>query len=157
MRLTKEEILAKAEQAPRPLPSADQRKANVKARKEQRTTTAGPGWFNMPVAKMEDLDERTKADLRLLSLRSALDPKVRYRSNDRPGATPFFHVGTVVSDASGFYSDRIPKRQRGSTLVDTLLKDVQRKQYLKRKYEELQTRAMAGSRGQRQRKPWQKR
>ncbi|WAR30372.1 TDIF2-like protein [Mya arenaria] len=80
----------------------------------EREKTKGGKWFNMPATEIED--ER-KHDLEVLQMRN---------------------FGRVVEDPTDFYSSRIPKRQRKSTIVEELLADSQFRQYNKRKYEEVQ-------------------
>ena len=91
-------------------------------RRSERERTAGGDWFNM--AKPELTDEKKK-DLELLKMRKVLDTKTFYKKNDIQEFPKYFEVGTVVDNATDFYSDRIPKRQRKQTLVDELLADEQ--------------------------------
>ncbi|XP_052790177.1 deoxynucleotidyltransferase terminal-interacting protein 2-like [Mya arenaria] len=106
-----------------------------KQRKVEREKTKGGKWFNMPATEIED--ER-KHDLEVLQMRNVLDPKRFYKANDLKIAPKYFQFGRVVEDPTDFYSSRIPKRQRKSTIVEELLADSQFRQYNKRKYEEVQ-------------------
>ena len=144
MPLTREEALAIAESRPiKPLPSHK----SVKADKKSEQPHSGPDWFNMPAPEMTP---ELKDDIRLLSLRSALDPKRFYKKGDRVVTSRFLQVGTVVNDASSYYTDRSSRKQRAApTIVDSLLRDVQRKQYLKRKYGELEAASMRNGRHKR--------
>lgn len=136
-----EELIRKAEQGPiQPLPTAAQRR---QARQGgQQSNNAGPAWFNMPAPTRT---AEVEADLRLLEMRSALDPKQHYkRGTGKVGR--FFQIGTIIEDPSAFYSDRLPRRQRASTLVDTLLRDEEKRAFLKRKQRQLASQTEQGTR-----------
>lgn len=117
--------------------------------------TAGSDWFNMPAP---EITPELKDDLRILSLRSALDPSRHYKKGDKAVTSRFFQVGTVVSDPSAFYSERMPRKQRAApTIVDSLLRDVDRRQYLKRKYGEIASMKMRNGKSASRnavKKPW---
>jgi hypothetical protein len=97
--------------------------------------TAGPAWFDMPAAQPTP---ELEADLRLLRMRSALDPKQHYKKGEKILQGPYYQVGTVVSDPSTFYCERHSKKKRGQTILDTLIKDTSSSKYLKSKFESLQ-------------------
>ncbi|ESO05734.1 hypothetical protein HELRODRAFT_77508, partial [Helobdella robusta] len=86
--------------------------------------TKGKGWFDMPV---QEMTEEKLNDLKIIQMRGMLDPKHFYKKTDaRPGVLPkFFQTGTVVETSADFYSDRIPKKERKTTLVDELLHDAE--------------------------------
>ncbi|KAL4219610.1 Deoxynucleotidyltransferase terminal-interacting protein 2 [Mactra antiquata] len=106
-----------------------------KQRKLEREKTKGSQWYNMPATEMSD--ER-KYDLSILKMRKSLDPKHFYKSNDSKTAPKYFQFGKVVEDATDFYSSRIPKKQRKSTIVEELLADADFRSFNKRKYTEVQ-------------------
>lgn len=151
-----EEVLKRAQEPVKALPT----KAEEHASKRSRPDTAGPAWFNMPAA------ERTpelQAELRALRLRAAIDPKRHYRSGEKPADTPYIQVGTVIDDPSDFYSadtHRTSRRAKKRSLVDTLLRDEQARQYYRARFTQLQQRASSGShkayqeQRNRLRKPW---
>ncbi|MBN3293697.1 TDIF2 protein, partial [Polypterus senegalus] len=103
-------------------------------RREERAKTTGDSWFNM---KAPELTEDLKNDLRVLKMRSAVDPKRFYKKNDRDGFPKYFQVGTVVDNPIDFYHARIPKKQRKRTLVDELLADADFRSYNKKKFKEI--------------------
>ncbi len=99
------------------------------ALRQAASADSGPGWFNMAApAITPDL----KRDLRLLRLRGAFDPKRFYKSADSGRLPEHFavrrvlkhfvslctelnccaQIGTVVADASDFYSARLSKADR---------------------------------------------
>lgn len=116
------------------------RAAAKKSGAKEGRESAGPAWFNMVAG------ERTpefETDLRLLSMRGALDPKHHYRKGERVGTHKFSQIGTVIEPAMSFYGDRLTRRQKAPTMLDTLMRDIDRQQYLKQKYEALQEAANA--------------
>lgn len=123
--------------AERPIKLLPTRQEKLEGRRKRTTgkDNAGPAWFNMPAP------ERTpelEQDIRLLSMRAALDPKQHYRKGERIGQGKYFQVGTVIQDSTGHYSDRLTRRQRGNSMLDTLMRDTERQQYLKKKFDLLQ-------------------
>lgn len=119
---------------PLQLLSTRQERLDNKKRKHIQDT-AGPAWFNMPVSvSTPELDK----DVRVLQMRSALDPKQHYRKGEKILRGKYYQVGTVINDSTGHYTDRLTKKQRGGTILDTLIKDTERQQYFKKKYSQLQ-------------------
>ncbi|XP_060553859.1 deoxynucleotidyltransferase terminal-interacting protein 2-like [Ruditapes philippinarum] len=106
-----------------------------KERRLEREKTKGSKWFNMPAT---ELTEERKYDLAVLQMRKVLDPKRFYKSHDLKAVPKYFQFGEVVEDATDFYSSRIPKKQRKSTVVEELLADAEFRKFNKRKYEEVQ-------------------
>ncbi len=66
-------------------------------------------------------------------MRGVPETKTFHEKNDFRGAPKYFVATTVLDNATDFYSDRIPKRQRQQTLVDELLADEQFKKTNKKK------------------------
>lgn len=121
------------------LPSASERKASKQKNKSK--DTAGSAWFDLPATP---LTPELEKDLKVLSMRGALDRKHFYRGGEQPGKSKYFQVGTVVDSAAGFYSDRLPKKLRPKSIVDTLLKDEESKAYYKKKFNDLQVKYKSG-------------
>ena len=121
------------------LPSASERRVTIKNSKSK--NTAGAAWFDLPATPMTPELEK---DLKVLSMRGALDRKQFYRGGENPGKSQYFQIGTVVDTATGFYSDRLPKKLRPKSLVDTLLKDEESKAYFKKKFNDLQVKYKSG-------------
>lgn len=115
------------------LPSASERRSSITKSKSK--DTAGSSWFDLPATKVTPELEK---DLKILSMRGALDRKQFYRGGELPGKSKYFQIGTVVDSATGFYSDRLPRKLRPKSIVDTLLKDEESKAYFKKKFNELQ-------------------
>jgi len=111
------------------------KRAAKKLKKEEREKTVGKKWFDMPAL---ELTEERKRDLELLQMRGVLDPKRFYKKSAQEEKIPkYFQVGTVVDSPFDFYSDRLTKKERKSTMVDELLADAEFKKYNKRKYVEI--------------------
>lgn len=118
------------------VPPNDPKKVNKLLRKQIKDT-AGKGWFDMPAPVMTP---ELKKDLQLLKLRDVMDPKRHYKKGDfKSKALPkYFQVGTVVETAADFYSGRLTKKERKTTLADELLSDPSLRQYRKRKVKEIE-------------------
>eukprot|EP00057_Strongylocentrotus_purpuratus_P033374 XP_791185.2 PREDICTED: deoxynucleotidyltransferase terminal-interacting protein 2 [Strongylocentrotus purpuratus] len=119
-----------------------------KQRKQERESTKGDGWFNM---KAPEMTEELRNDIKVIRMRSTLDPKRFYKSNDMAAIPKFVQIGTVVDNPVDFYHSRVPKKQRKQTLVDELLADSDTRRYNKRKYMELQERFNSIPKGQKKR------
>ncbi|ESW25548.1 hypothetical protein PHAVU_003G045400 [Phaseolus vulgaris] len=105
--------------------------------KKQVKDTAGKNWFNMPA---QTITPELQKDLKLLKLRSALDPKRHYKKGDSKSKTlpKYFQVGTVVDSPLDFFSGRLTKKERKATLADELLSDQNLAVYRKRKVQEIE-------------------
>nr|XP_055023589.1 deoxynucleotidyltransferase terminal-interacting protein 2 [Misgurnus anguillicaudatus] len=125
-------------------PYKESKNAAKLKRKMEREKTTGDGWFNM---KAPELTEELKNDLKVLKMRSALDPKRFYKKNDREGFPKYFQVGTVVDSPVDYYSSRIPKTQRKRTVVEELLADAEFRSNNKKKYQEIMTEKAAQAAG----------
>ncbi|GAB6031457.1 hypothetical protein CHUAL_009226 [Chamberlinius hualienensis] len=123
-----------------PVESLRQKK---KAKRIEREKTKGSRWFNLPKGEMT---EEVKDDLSILQMRSTLDPKHFYKSNDLKVLPKYFQVGTVLDSPLDRYQS-IPKRQRKRTLVEELLADAEFKRYNKIKYSEIQQSQMRKRKG----------
>lgn len=124
------------------LPTRQQR-IEQRRKKKEGPDNAGPSWFHMPAAK---LTPELETDVRLLRMRQGLDPKQHYRKGEKLLQGKYYQVGTVISDPTARYSERLTRRQRGRTILETLLKDTERQQYLKKKYNALQEVRLQNSR-----------
>jgi hypothetical protein len=131
--------------------SASERKTAKQQSKKHET--AGSKWFDLPATPVTPEIEK---DLKVLSMRGAIDRKRHYRGSEQPGKSKYFQMGTVISDAAGFYGDRLTRKQRPQSLVDTLLKDVDSQAYFKRKYNQLQERYQAAGRGAHNKRPFKR-
>lgn len=104
--------------------------------KEEKTSK----WFSIP--KVE-LTSDLKRDLSILKNRSTLDPK-RFYKKDNWQIPENFQFGTIVEDKSEFFSARLNKKQRSTTFTGELLKDSDKKQWFKRRYNEIQEKKKSG-------------
>ncbi|CAM0944379.1 unnamed protein product [Alopecurus aequalis] len=117
------------------VPPRDPKKINKMARKNVKDTT-GKGWFDMPAPS---ITPELKKDLEILQLRHVMDPKRHFKRSGKSKALPkYFQVGTVIEPASEFFSSRLTKKERKTTLVDELLSDQKLKNYRMRKVREIQ-------------------
>ncbi|XP_071742531.1 rRNA-processing protein fcf2-like [Rutidosis leptorrhynchoides] len=121
------------------VPPNDPKKVN-KFLKKQVKDTAGKGWFDMPAPT---LTPELKKDLQLLKLRNVMDPKRHYKKGDSK-LPKYFQVGTVVEHATEYYTSRLTKKERKSTLADELLSNESLKAYRKRKVQEIEAKNQPG-------------
>jgi len=137
----------------RPPPPKDS-SLSKKQKKEMKTKTTGPDWFDLPAAAEADLP-RLHQEVEALRLRNNLDPKRFYRKEDGEGKgikglPKHFAIGTIVATDKPFggpSEDNLPRSARKRTLVDELVDDSEARQYAKRKFETLQGGKAARGRG----------
>lgn len=116
------------------VPPREPRKLNKLLRKQVKDTS-GKSWFDMPAPTVTP---EIKKDLEILKLRSVIDPKRHYKKSDSKTLPKYFQVGTVIESATDFFSGRLTKKERKSTLADELLFDHSLGQYRKRKVREIE-------------------
>ncbi|KAJ3694799.1 hypothetical protein LUZ60_000176 [Juncus effusus] len=115
------------------VPPRDPRKFNRLLRKDLKDTT-GKNWFDMPAPTVTP---ELKTELEILKLRSVIDPKRHLKKGSDKSNPKYFQVGTVIEGTSEFYSGRLTKKERKSTIADELLSDPSFKAYKKRKVKEI--------------------
>jgi hypothetical protein len=136
-----EDLLKKASQPiTEPFPS-------VAARKEtkilNKTSQSKDPWASMNSTK---LTPELEKDLKLLSMRNALDTGRHYKAGEKIGRKDKpFQIGTIIESSNEFYSGRLTKKQRKPTLVDTLLYDEEKRSVYKNKFMNLQKKHQSGS------------
>jgi hypothetical protein len=104
---------------------------------------ASKKWFELPT---QEITEEVKADLRVLRLRSAFDPKQFYKKFDETKFPTEFHVGTVVENAADFYSGRLSKKQRKRTMAEEVMHDEYLASVRKKRFNRIQDDATYWSR-----------
>lgn len=93
---------------------------------------AGDGWFGMKASPMTD---DVKRDITLIKNRNYLDPKRFYKSSDR--VSNIVQVGTVIEDATEYYSSRLTKKQRRSNLTEEIMADTRLRDYAINKFKDM--------------------
>lgn len=111
-----------------------------KQNQKSKATDSGDKWFGM---KQPEITAEIKRDLTVIKHRSALDPKRHYKK-EKWEIPKFFHMGTIVEGNTEFYSSRMNKKNRGTSLVNEILKDDEGGKYFKRKYAEIQKQKTSG-------------
>lgn len=109
-----------------------------KTTNDKETTDAR--WFHM---KQPEMTPQIKRDLLIIQQRNALDPKRHYKK-EKWQIPKFFQMGTIVEGNTEFYSARMNRKQRGTSLVQEILNDDETKKYFKRKYGEIQVSKTSG-------------
>ncbi|TMW53924.1 hypothetical protein DOY81_000981 [Sarcophaga bullata] len=130
--MTNSEMVPNLEQL-KELPSITKKKQRELNRIE-RSKTKGKGWFDMPAT---ELTEERENDLKILQMRSVLDPKHFYKKNDLKVLPKYFQIGTVQHSPLDYYHERDTRRNKKRTLVDELLADTEAQKYIKRKHKEI--------------------
>ncbi|KAK1312412.1 hypothetical protein QJS10_CPA07g01154 [Acorus calamus] len=116
------------------VPPRDPKKLN-KLLKNKVKDTSGGSWFDMPAPQVTP---EAKKDLQILKLRSVIDPKRHYKKEGSKALPKYYQVGTIVEPVSEFFSGRLTKKERKSTLADELLSDGTFNAYRKRKVREIE-------------------
>lgn len=111
-----------------------------KQNQKSKAPDSGDKWFGM---KLPEITDEIKRDLTVIKHRSALDPKRHYKK-EKWEIPKFFHMGTIVEGNTEFYSSRMNKKNRGTSLVNEILKDDESGKYFKRKYAEIQKQKTSG-------------
>jgi hypothetical protein len=119
------------------VPSQDARVLH-RAAKKNAPDTAGKSWYDLPATTITD---EVKNDLRVLRLRSALDPKAFYKKFDNTKFPKYFQFGTVVEGATEFYSSRLSKKQRKRTFTEEIMADSHLTEVRKKRYTKMQEEA----------------
>lgn len=83
----------------------------------------------MPVG---DLTEQAKNDLAVIKMRSGLHKDRFYKANDNDNLPKFFAMGTIVDDATDFYSSRVPRKDQKKTILEELINDAKVKKLVKK-------------------------
>ncbi|XP_067621160.1 uncharacterized protein [Eurosta solidaginis] len=102
----------------------------------EREKTKGRGWYNLPATEHT---EETTNELKILQMRSVLDPKHFYKKNDLKVLPKYFQIGTVQHSPLDYYSERGTRHKKRS-MVDDLLEDEAALNFTKRKFKEVQAR-----------------
>lgn len=105
----------------------------------QKPDTAGAKWFDL---SRPEMTPEVKRDLQLLRMRHVLDPK-RFYKQEKAAPPKYFAVGTVKEDPSEFYSSRLTRKERKSTLAEEILGS-SRADYYRSKYKQIQNQKQSG-------------
>lgn len=123
--------------------NAEKVHVSKKQKQEEREKTTGKGWFDLP---QQVMTPELKRDLQILKLRNVLDPKRFYKREDKSKAKfpKYFQVGTIVQGNTEFYSSRLTKKERATTITGEVMKDEVGRDYYKRKFDEIQVAKQSG-------------
>ncbi|KAF9902820.1 hypothetical protein EC991_004517 [Linnemannia zychae] len=112
-------------------------------KQEEREKTTGKKWFDMP---QQMLTPELRRDLQILKLRNVLDPKRFYKREEKgkPRFPKYFQVGTIIEGNTEFYSSRLSKKERATTITGEVMKDLAGRDYYKRKFDEIQVAKQSG-------------
>ncbi|KAG0309653.1 hypothetical protein BGZ97_013011 [Linnemannia gamsii] len=112
-------------------------------KQEEKEKTTGKKWFDMP---QQVLTPELRRDLQILRLRNVLDPKRFYKREEKgkPRFPKYFQVGTIIEGNTEFYSSRLSKKERATTITGEVMKDIAGRDYYKRKFDEIQVAKQSG-------------
>ncbi|KAI4603424.1 hypothetical protein KJ359_003234 [Pestalotiopsis sp. 9143b] len=119
-------------------------KLSNKAFAEKTKATAGAAWFNLPKT---DLTPEMVRDLKLLKMRSTLDPKRFYKKDSRGAIPEFSQVGTVVAGPTEYFSARMTKKERKQNMLQEVMDTEASNKKFKSKYGEIQKAKTSGKKG----------
>ncbi|KAH8354580.1 deoxynucleotidyltransferase terminal-interacting protein 2 [Drosophila kikkawai] len=111
------------------LPTVSKRLQPVLNRLE-RKKNMGSGWFNLPAT---EIDEEINNELKIIQMRSVLNPKQFYKKNDLKVIPKYFQIGVVEHSALDYYKEKNTRNTKKS-LVDELLQDEDFQKFNKRRY-----------------------
>ncbi|KAG4304004.1 hypothetical protein PORY_002527 [Pneumocystis oryctolagi] len=111
-----------------------------KEKQNKKEETAGEKWFHMPKT---ELTESLKTELQILKMRNILDPKRHYRKDNRKELPKYFQIGTMIDDVLNTPLEELSKK-RTHTILDEILEDQDKRQYFKKKYNDIQKAKMSG-------------
>ena len=117
----------------------------TKTTKKQNSKSEAKDWFLLPKPS-DHMKKQLQRDLLLIKHRAALDPKRHYKK-EKWQVPDRFSIGTIVEDKTEFFSSRLTKKQRKSTLLESLMADNETNKYFKRKYSEIQVQKTSGKKG----------
>ncbi|KAL7632424.1 UNVERIFIED_CONTAM: hypothetical protein RMT77_017278 [Armadillidium vulgare] len=103
-------------------------------RKMEKLKDKGKDWFNM---KAPEITEELRRDLKVLKMRSVLDPHHHYKRSDMKVLPKYFQMGKVIDSPLDFFSSRIPKKQRKRTIAEEIMNSEEVLRYQKKKCSEI--------------------
>ncbi|KAH8328727.1 hypothetical protein KR074_004541 [Drosophila pseudoananassae] len=125
-------------------PGFDQRKSlltmtrrkKLAFNREIRTKSKGSGWFYLPAT---EVTEEMRNELKIIQMRSVLNPKQFYKKNDLKNLPKYFQIGTVQPSVIDHHKEK-KTRKSHKTLVDELLENEAFQNFNRRKYKEVNER-----------------
>lgn len=117
----------------------------TKTTQKQNSKAEAKDWFLLPKPN-DHMKKQLQRDLLLIKHRAALDPKRHYKK-DKWQVPDRFSIGTIMEDKTEFFSSRLTKKQRKSTILESLMADKDTDKYFKRKYSEIQVQKTSGKKG----------
>ncbi|XP_017105253.2 deoxynucleotidyltransferase terminal-interacting protein 2 [Drosophila bipectinata] len=125
-------------------PGFDQRKSlSTMSRRKQpafnrviRTKSKGSGWFDLPAT---EVTEEMRNELKIIQMRSVLNPKQFYKKNDLKNLPKYFQIGTVQHSVIDHHKEKNTRKSH-KTLVDELLENEAFQNFNRRKYKEVNER-----------------
>ena len=91
-----------------------------------------------------NLTPELKTDLRLLQMRSVLDPHRHYKKTSKASIPQYSQVGTIMEGPTEFLTSRLPNKERKRTFVEEVLANETSTGRFKSKYNDVQASKTSG-------------
>ncbi|KAK8076401.1 nucleolus protein required for cell viability [Apiospora phragmitis] len=115
------------------------------SKKDRATKTdAGASWYNLP---RTDLTPQLKRDLQLLKMRDVLDSKRHYKKDNSRGIPEYSHVGTMIEGRTEYFTNRVTKKDKKRTLLESVMDQENSTKRFKSKYGQIQEAKTSGKKG----------
>ncbi len=90
------------------------------------------------------LTPELKADIRLLQMRSVLDPHRHYKKTSKTSIPEYSQVGTIIEGPTEYLTSRLPNKERKRTFVEEVLANETSTGRFKSKYNDIQASKTSG-------------
>ena len=91
-----------------------------------------------------NLTPELKTDIRLLQMRSVLDPHRHYKKTSGAFIPEYSQVGTIIEGPTEYLTSRLPNKERKRTFVEEVLADENSTRRFKSKYDDVQASKTSG-------------
>lgn len=105
-------------------PDMKNRGQRRKQMQKERSSTAGPMWYDLPTRELSDDDKLT---LDAIKLRNSIYPGRFYKKKATDNISNHFQIGKVIEHPIDYYSGRATRKETKPTLVDELIADIKLK------------------------------
>ncbi|KAK8061009.1 hypothetical protein PG997_015230 [Apiospora hydei] len=92
-------------------------------------------------------EEALKRDLQLLKMRDVLDSKRHYKKDNSRGIPEYSHVGTMIEGRTEYFTNRVTKKDKKRTLLESVMDQENSTKRFKSKYGQIQEAKTSGKKG----------
>ena len=108
---------------------------------QEKGVTAGPNFYDLP---RTNITSDLKADMRLLQMRSMLDPRRHYKKRPEATIPKYSQMGTIIQGRTEYFSSRLPKGKHRRTFLEEVLTNETSTGHLRKRYNEIQASKTSG-------------